>query len=239
MQPEPELPLRVFTMRGKRHITLSSSALALAGLVVLGGCSGTSTEERTPAPAASSSAAAPESPSASAAELPDGAQWAESSASKVRFAVPKTWSVVDATKLFESGDEAAIASAAKDLGLTADQLRQAAGQIDVLVTGPPVKQFAPNVNVVPNALTALPDESVLGAQLESIGAKVSPGATRPTPLGEAIVVPYTLKQGTTTVHGRSIVAPVADGFTTITISHVDTQAADTIADQVLATLQAV
>lgn len=217
---------------------LSSSALAMSGLVVLGGCSGT-TDDKTPAPAPSVSSTAPESPSTSAADLPEGAQWAESGASKVHFAVPKTWSVVDATQLFASGDEAKIAAAAKDLGLTADQLRQAAGKIDVLVTGPPVKQFAPNVNVVPNALTALPDESALGAELESIGAQVSPGETRATPLGEAIVVPYTLKQGTTTVHGRSIVAPVAEGFTTITISHVDTQAANTIADQVLATLQTV
>lgn len=226
-------------MWGKRSITLSSSALALAGLVVLGGCSGTGSGETSPAPAASSSSVAPESPSAGAAQLPEGAQWAESSTAKVRFAVPKTWSVVDATKLFESGDEAKIAAAAKDLGLTADQLRQAAGQIDVLVTGPPVKEFAPNVNVVPNALTALPDESALAAELTTIGAQAGPGDTRPTPLGEAIVVPYTLKQGTTTVQGRSIVAPVAGGFTTITVSHVDTQAADTIADQVLATLQSI
>lgn len=234
-------------------------ALSLVGSIALGGCSTTTQEDPSIAPVSSDAAtmdaspadatttpaeseSAPESPAAEtpAAEapaLPEGSQWAESSTQGIRFAVPDTWKTVDATKTIAAGDEAAIESAASDMGLTADQLRQAAESIDIIIMGPVVDQFAPNVNVVPNTLSALPPLASLKAEAESVGAVVGEGSTIATPLGDAIVLPYVLELEAAAVQGRAIVAPVAGGFTSITVSHVTEEEADALTEQILTTLQ--
>jgi hypothetical protein len=218
--------------------------LALAGVLVVGGCglSGNGSTDASSGPAsvsAGSTTAAAGSPSPSpsdSSEPPVGAVWATATGTGVRFAVPEEWSVIDPSALLEQGDADALASAAESLGISPDQMKGVADQVDLLVMGPPEKDFAPNVNVVPNPVAEMPGDAALKADLGTIGAKVSDIRPATTPLGDAKVVSYRLPMGATTVRGRAIVAETPDGFTTITVSHVDDKDADAIAAQVLETL---
>ncbi|MDO5736270.1 MAG: hypothetical protein Q4P15_07330 [Propionibacteriaceae bacterium] len=244
-------------MINKRLGTLTITALSLVGVIALGGCSAPTVEQDPATPPVQSSEAAPESsgssepvsptesPSAAeempagAPELPEGSQWAESSTQGIRFAVPATWSVVDPQKLFTSGSEQDIEAAATEMGMTVAELQQASTQIDIMVMGPAEAQFAPNVNVVPTALKALPTEEMMAAELESVGATPAQGSTQSTDLGEVIVVPYVLELESSTVHGRSILVPVSDGFTSITVSHVTDADAEALTEQLLSTLHGI
>ena len=221
-----------------------ASVLALAGVLALGGCglTGTAGSDASSSTASGSagsttaaSASAAPTPSTTA-EPPAGAIWATSSGTGVRFAVPVEWSLIDPSALLEQGDPDALASAAESLGVSPDQMGEIANQVDLLVMGPPEGDFAPNVNVVPSPVAEMPGDAALKADLGSIGATVSGIRSSTTPLGAAKVASYRLVMGATTVHGRAIVAEIPDGFTTVTVSHVDDKGADAVTAQVLKTL---
>ena len=223
--------------RMTRARTTVCAAVAVVS-VGLAGCSGSAGGDGSAASSqsgSSSARAAAAGPSASAASAPTGSKFVEAKGTGLRFAVPDDWKLFDAEAISSGKDKALIKELEKTFSMNADQLARVFGQLDLMVVGPPVKKFAPNVNVVANGLTKLPAASDLATQLEKFGAKTSTPRDETTPLGPAIVVPYTLSSGGNEVKGRSIVLEGPKGFVTITVSHVDDAAADALTATILTT----
>lgn len=216
--------------------TVSTAAVLVAG--GLAGCSGGSgSDAGTSASGGGATASgAPASPSAGPATAPAGTAFVETRTSGLKFALPQDWQVFDAKKITEGGDKALVKELAQTYNVTESQLTQIFGQMDLMVVGPTEKRFAPNVNVVANALTALPAASDLAAELGKVGAKTGTPRDATTPLGPAIVVPYSLTSGSNEVKGRSIVFKGPKGFVTVTVSHVDDARADQLASMILSTV---
>ncbi len=154
----------------------------------------------------------------------------------MRFALPDDWKVFDPEAISSGKDKALLKELEKTFSMNADELAQVFGQLDLMVVGPPEQEFAPNVNVVANGLTALPAASDLATQLGKLGAKTGTPRDETTPLGPAIVVPYTLESGGHEVRGRSIVLEGPDGFVTVTVSHITEKGADAVTSSVLETI---
>ena len=223
--------------------TLTSLGLAAVLCVgALAGCSGQdddATATPTTAPSTSASAgadsAAP-SPSTSRPPAPEGTQWVATASSGLRFAAPDDWKVFDTDTLTTDRDEGLIKELTQTYDVTEEQLGQIFASMDLVVIGPAQDGFAPNVNVVPNPLTALPEASELASELEKIGATAGTPRDVTTELGPAIVVPYSVASGTNEVKGRSIVLEGPDGFVTITVSDVTDEAAEDLTEQILSTV---
>ena len=224
-------PIRVLT-------SVSAAVVLAAG--GLAGCSGGDDPDAA-APSgstgAASSATASPSPVASVA-LPAGSEWATAADSGLRFAVPDTWEPIDAAALAAGESNAAVDQLLETMGVTQEEFVQSMAGMELMVMGPAESNFAPNVNVVPNALSELPPAENLASELSSIGATTGTPSDETTPLGPAILVPYSLKSGELDIKGRSIVTGGPNGFVTITVSHVDDQAADAVAATLLETLSA-
>ena len=226
-------------MRRRTGVLTSVCAAALLVAGGLAGCGGGG-EDAVASSAASSgaSASASASPSAGAASAPAGTKLVEGPDTGVRFALPDDWKVFDAKAISSGKDKALIKELEKTFSMNADQLAQVFGQLDLMVVGPPEQEFAPNVNIVANGLTTLPAASDLATQLEKLGAKTGTPRDETTPLGPAIVVPYTLSSGGHEVQGRSIVLEGPEGFVTVTVSHITEKGADAVTATVLKTITA-
>ena len=220
-----------------RVLTSVSAAVVLAA-GGLAGCSGGDDPDAA-APSVSSSAASSASPSAAApVVLPSGSEWATAADSGLRFAVPDTWEPIDAAALASGESNAAVDQLLETMGVTREEFVQSMAGMELMVMGPAESNFAPNVNVVPNALSELPPAENLASELSSIGATTGTPSDETTPLGPAILVPYSLQSGELDIKGRSIVTGGPNGFVTITVSHVDDKAADAVAATLLETLSA-
>ena len=229
-------------MRGS---TRGFVSVAVAAVLVVGGVAGCSgggdSGASSPASGAASGGAAgtasggSASPSAAPVEAPAGTTFVEAKGSRLRFAVPQDWSVLDPSTLSTEPDSPIAKELEKTYQLSAEQLAQVFGQMQLMVVGPAERSFAPNVNVVPNPLTSLPAATDLAAELGKVGAKTGTPRDATTPLGPAIVVPYELQSGKNLVQGRSIVLKGPEGFVTITVSHITDKGADAVTDDILAT----
>lgn len=222
-------PLRVLT---------SVSAAVVLAVGGLAGCSGgDDPDAASPSGSTSAAGSAAVSPSAAASvALPAGSEWATAADSGLRFAVPDTWEPIDAQSLASGESNASVDQLLETMGVTREEFVQSMAGMELMVMGPAESNFAPNVNVVPNALSELPPATNLASELGSIGATTGTPSDETTPLGPAIYVPYSLKSGELDIKGRSIVVGGPNGFVTITVSHVDDQAADAVAATVLSTL---
>ena len=230
-------------LTGRGVASVSMAAVLVAGGAA--GCSGGSDGPGGGASATTSGGAsigtggtasgASASPTAPPVEAPAGTTFVEGKSSGLRFAVPEDWKVLDPAALETDSDSALAKSLEKTYGVSADQLSKVFGAMDLVMMGPPEKSFAPNVNVVPNPLTALPTATDLASELDKIGAKTGTPRDATTPLGPAVVVPYELQSGANLVKGRSIVLKGPNGYVTITVSDVDAKAADAVTDDILAT----
>ncbi len=69
-----------------------------------------------------------------------------------------------------------------------------------------------------------------------MSATAGTARTATTPLGDAVVLPYTLPLAAYTVEGRAIVAEAPDGFISIAVSHTSAEEADALTEQVLSSL---
>ena len=226
-------------MRRPMRILTSVSAAALVAVGGLAGCTGSDDPVATASGAASSASSAPASPSpAASVELPSGSQWATATDSGLRFAVPDTWEPIDAEALASGGSNASVDQLLETMGVTREEFVASMQGMELMVMGPVESRFAPNVNVVPNALSELPPASNLASELGSIGATTGTPSDETTPLGPAILVPYSLTSNELDIKGRSIVVGGPNGFVTITVSHVDDEKADAVADTLLSTLSA-
>ncbi len=223
-------------MWGRARVLASVSVAVVLGATGLSACGSGTPDAGGTSAAASATASASASPSPASTDAPDGMTWAESQRAGMKFAVPEDWTVIDPKTLFEKGDKKAIADAAAAMNVTSDQLQQAAGQIDLMVFGTAENGFSPNVNVVPNGLKSLPSADALAAELKTIEADPGEGSEVTTPLGKAVLMPYTLQVGSTKVQGRSIVVGGPNGFATITVSHTSADGADEVTQSVLDTL---
>jgi hypothetical protein len=152
--------------------------------------------------------------------------------------VPDTWTVNDPAKVLAQGDKAAITKVAQALGLSADQFEAAAQGIELFVIGPAENGFSPNINVTPNSLSTMPSAAALASEMQSVGATVGTARTVKTPIGEAIVLPYTLPLGDLAIEGRAIVAETPDGFVSLAVSHPSAKEADALTEQVISSLGA-
>lgn len=170
--------------------------------------------------------------------LPAASVWATAADSGLRFAVPETWEPIDAETLTSGGSNAAVDQLLETMGVTREEFVASIQGMELMVMGPVESNFAPNVNVVPNALTELPPATNLASELTSIGATAGTPSEETTALGPAILVPYSLMSGELDIKGRSIVVGGPNGFVTITVSHVDDKAADAVAATLLSTLSA-
>ncbi len=115
--------------------TRRSAALALSAALLVAGCSNSESDADTEAesPPASSQ------PSASADERssdrpPDGMQWVVTD-SGLRFAVPKTWTVVPGTDVSDQKYDAAVEDYADAVSSSADKVRSSLRSTDVIVVG--------------------------------------------------------------------------------------------------------
>ena len=226
-------------MRRPMRILTSVSAAALVAVGGLAGCSGSDDPGATASGAASAASSAPASPSpAASVALPSGSQWATATDSGLRFAVPDTWEPIDAETLASGGSNASVDQLLETMGVTREEFVASMQGMELMVMGPVESSFAPNVNVVPNALSELPPASNLASELDSIGATTGTPSDVSTPLGPAILVPYSLTSNELDIKGRSIVVGGPNGFVTITVSHVDDEAADAVAATLLSTLSA-
>lgn len=234
-------------MRGTLRVLTSVTTAAVLAVGGLAGCSGDSGDSGGDGSSAAASASGTGSvtapgPSGStsptAVAAPAGSTFVETDATGLRFAVPDDWTVFDAATITEPGNEALANELATTYGVDEAQLAEIFGQMDLMVVGPVEQEFAPNVNVVANGLTALPPATTLATELEKIGARTGTPRDETTPLGPAIVVPYRLSSGGNDVRGRSMVLEGPQGFVTVTVSHVDDDKADEIASSVLSTIGA-
>lgn len=231
-------------MTSMRRPPRALTSVSVVAVLVAGGVTGCSEGDGGGGTASSTAASASASVTASSAsagpsaEAPQGTSWVETKASGLRFAVPEDWTVFDTASLTQDRDEALIKELTETFGMTEEQLAQTFEQMDLMVVGPPQDDFAPNVNVVRNLLTALPAGSAMAAELESVGATVGTPSEETTPLGPAVVVPYSLTSGSTDIKGRSVVVEGPDGFVTLSISHVSEDLADDVTSTILSTLGA-
>ncbi len=126
--------------------------------------------------------------------LPAGSEWATAADSGLRFAVPDTWEPIDAAALASGESNAAVDQLLETMGVTQEEFVQSMAGMELMVMGPAESNFAPNVNVVPNALSELPPAENLASELSSIGATTGTPSDETTPLGPAILVPYSLQE---------------------------------------------
>ena len=223
-------------MRGNTTVLRSSVAVTIAVLSVAG-CAG-QTPSSTIASGSASTAGTAGTTSASPSPTgtpkpPSGTSWVDAPTTGVRFPVPQGWKALPFRELLDSGDKAAIAEAAETMGVTEDQLDALAEQIEVIAFGPTVKEFAVNVNAVPQPGSAMPSAEEASSQLEQIGGTIGTPVTGTTDFGTSLVVPYTLKVKDVTVQGRSILLETPDGVATLTVSHVSQAEADTLTKSIL------
>jgi len=223
-------------MRGNTTVLRSSVAVTIAVLAVAG-CAG-QTPSSTIASGSASTAGTAGTTSASPSPTgtptpPSGTSWVDAPTTGVRFPVPEGWKALSFRELLDSGDKAAIAEAAETMGVTEDQLDALAEQIEVIAFGPTVKEFAVNVNAVPQPGSAMPSAEEASSQLEQIGGTIGTPVTGTTDFGKSLVVPYTLKVKDVTVQGRSILLETPDGVATLTVSHVSQAEADTLTKSIL------
>ena len=221
-------------MRGNGAVARSSVAVTIAALAVAG-CSGQSpSTAESPSPAGSTSASATATPSSTATpELPAGSMWIEAPKTGIRFPVPDDWRTISFQEVLDSGDTQAMDDAARTMGVTTDQLKELAKQIEVIVFGPTIGKFAVNINAIGQPGTKLPTAKLAGAQLEKLGGKVGTAVSGTTAFGKSLVVPYSLKLPAATIQGRSILLETPDGIATLTVSHVSEAEADKLAKAIL------
>lgn len=153
--------------------------------------------------------------------------------SGVTFQVPQGWEGVNPSEVLGSGKTPqSIKDMAEAQGMDPDTfLQQISQSVDVMVVGPTKNNFADNVNVIKQP--GMPSTATQEAQLEQIGATVSGTEQVDTPLGTAQDTTYTLPADGTTVQGRSLGVPTADGAVAITVSSTDAAEADKVATQIL------
>ncbi len=193
-----------------------------------------STESESPEESVESSESA-ESESAESAEetAASDASTITASTSGVTFQVPQGWEGVNPSEVLSSGKTPqSIKDMAEAQGMDPDTfLQQISQSVDVMVVGPTKNNFADNVNVIKQP--GMPSTATQEAQLEQIGATVSGTEQVDTPLGTAQDTTYTLPADGTTVQGRSLGVPTADGAVAITVSSTDAAEADKVATQIL------
>ena len=223
-------------MRGNTTVLRSSVAVTIAALAVAG-CAGQTPSTTTASGSAGSASTAGTTSAAPSPtgtpKPPSGTSWVDAPETGIRFPVPQGWQALSFRELLDSGDKAAIAEAAKTMGVTEDQLDALADQIEVIAFGPTVEEFAVNVNAVPQPGTAMPSAEEASSQLEQIGGTIGTPVTGTTAFGKSLVVPYTLKVKDVTVQGRSILLETPDGVATLTVSHVSEAEADTLTRTIL------
>lgn len=193
--------------------------------------SSTTQSESSQETAASEESAASEEGSGESAA--SGGSKVTATQSGVSFQVPDGWEGVDPQKLLNSGETPkALKDMAEAQGMEPDAfLQQISQSLDLMVVGPTKNDFADNVNVIRQP--AMPSTAASKAQLEQIGASVSGTEKVDTALGAAQDTTYTLPAQGTTVHGRSLAVPTADGAVAITVSSSDAAEADKVATQIL------
>ena len=173
---------------------------------------------------------------------PAGSTFAESPKAGIRFAIPAEFTALNPSALSGvSGDElpAAIVAMASVQGLDPGAfLAQLAAQTDLLVVGPPVDGFAPNLNVITNPAPVLPDAAAITTQLEAVGATnvtVTPVATS---LGDGIVTSYEVDTGTKTIFGGQLGTVTPTGTAMISATANDRATTDEIVQTIIATVTA-
>lgn len=163
---------------------------------------------------------------------PKGLAWAVADQNGVLVAVPKNWKVMSAETVLASGDRSLLTKFAKQFKLDPSQLDEMMRSFDVMSFAPPVKGFAPNINVGGQKGT-VPTKAEITAQLKGTGMKPGKVRTAKTPMGTATVVPYSMSIAGRTVHGRAILVQKKDRLVTVAVSHVSAKEADKVTGVVL------
>ncbi|WP_392543752.1 hypothetical protein [Oryzobacter telluris] len=170
---------------------------------------------------------------------PKGHRWAEADENGVLVAVPSSWKVVDKKLVDGIGDTAAMKDLAQEFSLDPAQLEATIASSDVMVFGPRVKGYTPNVGVT-STTEPMPSASELMAAMQQMGGsagKVGKTRTVSTQMGKALVQPYSAKVLSFTVHGRMILVSKGPKLVAVTVSHVSPKQVDAITNVILEHLQ--
>lgn len=222
--------------------------VALALSFALAGC-GSSGDPTVDKPAASTSAAASATPAkasatstpttATAPALPRGYAWQTIDDAGLKFAVPAAWSAISPKQILESGDTSPLDDMAEKMGVTADQMKQAVGNADLMLLAPPKQGYADNVTGVRVALVGLPTEAQLRGQLDAVSETevvVTPGTS---PAGPMVGADYVLKVGDKSVQGTTLFFEGDDGVLNLAVSAIDAKTTAAVSEVIRSTIHQV
>lgn len=167
----------------------------------------------------------------------DGRQQVTADQAGIRFEVAEDWTILGADALDNPGSAAAFEEFSETSGLSTEQIKQMAAQVDVLVISPDGSE---NVNVIPpGAVRAMPNEASLTSDFELFGATVSGVEQLETPLGQGRVAYYVLPVGGVEQHGASLFVETDDGIVNVTATTSSASRAPDLMADVAETLEQV
>ena len=151
----------------------------------------------------------------------------------LELTAPEGWIVLDDASQF---DDATREAAADALGIPPEELDTQLQQVEALALTPEPGDFADNLNIVivPGE-TGLPDEDVLQADYEQIGAEVTAYEETDTPIGDGVLAEYVLDMGAM-VQGAALFVEVDGQLVSVTVSTGEEGAARAILEEIADTL---
>lgn len=226
-----------------------------ASLIVVAGCS-------VSPPVEAPSAAAPSTPAASLtvnaeptpsvpptlpspSPLSSQQKYVESASHGVKFAVPKSWSMMDLSTFADPDVRKALEPIAKKLGLTVDEyVTQLTEDTDLIATGKETDGYSPSVSVrkeEAKTLGDVPTQEDAKADVDAIGGTVTSVKPELTPLGPgySIVYSHPGEDASTTRYGATMVLPSShDTVFLLTLDAATASDRDALVTGIVTTLRA-
>lgn len=210
----------------------SAADLVMTAILFGAGCS--SADSGASDNAQSRSAYSQQSPSEASisGRPPDGMRWVVMR-SGLRFAVPKSWTVVQGTEAGQPRYDAPLAAFADGLGLTADQVRSILQSSHDLAVG----KGRNSILAQTSTLKEVPSEAQLEADLSSWGFTYVKGDDLMTPVGEGRIVNASGEfGGSKRLYASFLFIPTDGNLTQITVTGEGVQPAAYRATLLLANL---
>lgn len=216
----------------RRAIT---AALVLSFALAGCGSSGDKPDnERVGSPASATSAAKDSAPA-----LPKGYTWQTIDEASLKFAVPDSWTAINPKKVMASGDTSVFDEMAKKMGVTSKQMQAAVGNADLMILAPAKDGYADNVSGLMVPLTELPTEAQLQAEIGRLSEEKVTITNEASPAGPTVTANYVLTLAAKKIQGRSMFVKGKDGVLNLTISALDADGAQKVADTIRSTIHKV
>lgn len=236
--------------QGRRLAALPLATVLVMGLA-LGGCSvRPPMTEPTPTTSVSVTVGVPTDASPAPTVFPaptplaSGQKLVASASHGVKFAVPKSWSVLDLTTFDDPDVRKALEPLAKELGKTVDAyVEDLTKNHDLIVTGPEKSGYSPSVSVrkeEAQTLGSLPTTEKAAADIAGVNGTLEAVTAVTTPIGPGYEVAYSRPDAAAnaTRYSATLVIPSATG--TVFLCALEAASAadrDAVASGIVATLQ--